>query len=1127
MDPAQLITKSIEHLKKNELQQAVALVNQLVPLSDKPQSHQSIMSQIEPFVTHVLCRCDTKTQLPLIVRCVVILMNVSKNEALAPKIGHLAIHHIVSQLIVKQVEPQTVEYSVMLLRNLMRRDENRLLFSSNEQLLGDLIRSFMIYESKNRTCDLSVASHRNTTINLLGCMGLMASNELVAELLVSTLPTNDGDGDGSGEGLLNRLIDMLKFYGARASFSNDLEMLMVSTLQCLQYLAYYCDDNALKMHRLGLEKVLIAHYVTRGGNVGKVSSTLNVILSQNEAIEQEEEADDGGETDAKDGENDENAIITTLIAQLRNDEDEDAQVRAISNLWSLASRSSNRQLLRERNVAQELLRILQTSSYVENIQEAVGCLATLSQDAITATWLARQNGVAIMARLLSVKDEYQIQLYAISIFGFMCILTDEALDDVRRYQLVDRLKQALKSSLATLRELSSVEKRNKKLNEDMETMNDIITYLVRIFAAMSREDDLCEEMEDAGLLDLLMDLILEDYTSEADMYEQQQQEVLEDSAESVLAAAKKQREQQERKGIKVAACTALWNMVNNERMKSKIYAREGAVEVMTMMLADIDLSNSNSLLAKRNAGLSDSELAQLTNTANKSFDVDMSNLEALQRRLAVQSGLASMADDGELELEELELEPEELDPEELEPEELEPEALEPEELEPEEIEPEELEPEEIEPEELEPEEEEDPEVLRQQMLREEEERRLKEEKIRRRLLLEKKREEREKRREERRLKKRQERAELKKLEAERAEKDTEAKKKRAAKRLMIVKELQKTEENYVNALEKMKKEFMEPLLTTKRGILPQDKIKTIFSDVGIIHMINRDFLRELNLLFVDMEDLEKNMEGKIGDLFLRRAATFKLYSNYVNNYDLAEMTMHECLRKFKPFAQFLEEVSDKLLEEGLRQTDLASHLILPIQRLPRYSLLLADLIKHSDADPSSSGYAFIQNALLEINRITNVVNENKRIEEFREKANELGKRLGLKTLERSKSSTWKRTEEKLPLYTYEKFRPTATRSKKLECTLHLLSDLVIIQRTDSLVKKAVYEIPLHELKCDKKVADKDREGLCATLEDIRDNGTAEEPKVVFEVVFPNRTLRDDIVQQIRNTQLNYRAGIAN
>jgi len=551
-----------------------------------------------------------------------------------------------------------------------------------------------------------------------------------------------------------------------------------------------------------------------------------------------------------------------------------------------------------------------------------------------------------------------------------------------------------------------------------------------------------------------------------------------------------------------------------------------------MMLVDIDLSNSNALLAKKNAGLSEAEMAQLTKNANQSFNMDMNNLEALQRRLAIESGVAHLDADGELNLDDMELEPEELEAEELEAEELEPEEMEPSELEPEELEPEELQPEEIElePEELEPADDdeasqyEDPEAYRLFKQQQEEERREKEERNRRRIILEKKREEKERRREERRAKKRQERMERKKKDAEQAEKEGENKKKRATKRLMIVKELRTTEENYVNALSKMKKEFMEPLLTTKRGILPQDKIKTIFSDVGIIHMINRDFLRELNILFEDLPDLEANMEAKLGDLFLRRAATFKLYSNYVNNYDLAEMTMHECLRKYKPFAQFLEEVSDRLLEEGLRQTDLASHLILPIQRLPRYSLLLADLIKHSDADATSSGYAFIQNALLEINRITSVVNENKRIEEFRERANEIGKKLGIKWLERSKTTTWKRSEEKLPLYTYEKFRPTATRSKKMECSLHLLNDTVIIQRTDGIVKK-IHEIPLADSKCDKKVADKDKEGLCAIIEDTREAQSTDEPKVVFEFVFPNRTTRDDIVQQVRNMQLNLKAGV--
>lgn len=1077
-DVATQITQAVALLKKKDFQKAFAILHGLVSMSEKPASHKGIMAKLDDFVDFVL----GSGQLPIIVRGAIILMNVSKDLNNCDAIGKRAILTII-KLIKELSELQTVEYSIMLLRNLVRTDVNRLLVKSTPGAVNDLVQTLVKYEPKVKSGTL------NVVVNLVSCIGLLAGNELVAADM------------GKNDSLIPTLVKILKDYSSE-------EQLIVATLQALQYLAYYCEENGAKMCKYGLPNVL-APFISQSGNVGKVSSTLNVILAQNESNVQDLEQ--SGQSDG-----DSNDTLSILINQLRNDSDEDTQLRAITNIWSLAAKESNREVLRERLVTQELLRVLQTSSYVENIQESVGCLATMAQDPKTATLIAKQNGVPVMIRLLGVKDEYHIQLYAVTILGLMCILVDDALNDVRKYELIPRLKNLFKTSLAKEKELEGTEPKTKKVKEDVETVSNIITSLVRIFATFSREDDLCEEMEELGLLDTLIDIIAEGSNVQYGM----EQADNDDSDAAILANAKKQEEESAKRAIKVAACTALWNMVNNERLKEKIYSREGTVDVMTMMLSEIDLSNSNSLLAKKNAGLSESELAELTKNANKNSNLDMSNLEALQKRLAIQSGVYK-PDEGDEE--DFELEPEELE-EELEPEELEPAEFEPEELKPEAITEEvvELTPEEIvelTPAELEPEDIISQPVDENQL---EEERKKKEERDRRRILLEKKREEKEKKREERRQKKRQERLEKKKKEVVQAEKDEEYRKKRAAKRLMIVKELRSTEESYVNALQKMKKEFMEPLLTTKRGLLPQDKIKTIFSDVGIIHMINRDFLRELNQLFDDIADLEANIEAKIGDLFLRRAATFKLYSNYVNNYDVAEMTMHDCLRKYKPFAQFLEEVSDKLLEEGLRQTDLASHLILPIQRLPRYSLLLSDLIKHSDADSSSSGYIFLQSALVEINRITSVVNENKRNDEFRERANEIGRKLGIKWLEKSRFSTWKRTEEKLPLYTYEKFRPTATRSKKMECTLYVLNDTIIIHKTDAASKK-VYEIPLNDVRCDKKVADKDKQGLCLTIEDTRESQGPEESRVVFELVFPNRSLRDDIVQQVRNAKLNLHA----
>jgi hypothetical protein len=1001
-------------------------------------------------------------------------------------IGKRAIPSVM-KIIKNTVEPQTLEYTIGLLRNLTRTDANRILIKQVPGAVNDLVQVLIKNEPKVKS------GSRNIVVHLLGCLGLLAGNEAMAQDM------------GKVEQLIPALINTLK------NQSED-EAIVTTTLQALQYLAYYHEENGGTMIKQGLQQILTP-FISKGGNIAKVSSNLKTILSQNE--DNVQDLTGGSQQDADDDSTED--PLAQLITQLRNDDDEDAQFRALQNIWTLASKESNREILRERNIPEEILRVLQTCSYVENIQEGSGCLATMCQDPKTATILSHQNGVPVMARLISVKDEYHIQLYAVTILGLIVILVDEALDEIRRYQMLPRLKNLFNVTMEKLKELEIVEPKNKKVMEQLEVVNDINTYLVRIFASLSREEDFSEELDELGLLDTLIDIVMDGKNVEYGFEDVEEEEEID--VEKIKKQVDQQEREAQRKGLRVAACTALWNMVNNHALKSKIYAREGCAAVMTMMLSDIDLSNSNALLAKKSAGLSEEELANLTKSQNEQFELNLVDMEALKRRLIIQSGGDIDDYDSDLELEPEELEPDEL---ELEPEELQPEEVDlvPEELEPLELEPEalELEPEELQPEEIIV----DPEQHRLALEQRELIKKEKEVRNQKRIELEKKRAEKEKRREERRVKKREERRKQKEAQKVTQEKDEETKRKRGIKRLMIMKEMKSTEESYVKALEKMKNEFMQPLLTTKKNLIPQDKIKVIFSDVSILHMINRDFMRELNTLFEDVPALEKNMESLVGDLFLRRASTFKLYSNYVNNYDTAEMTMHECLRKHKPFAEFLEQVSDKLLEQGLRQTDLASHLILPIQRLPRYSLLLSDLIKHSDADTNSSSYAFLQNALLEINRITSFVNESKRVEEFREKANELGQKLGLKWLQSTKTTVWKRTEKKIPYFTYEKFRPTATRSKKQECSLHLLSDTVIIVK-EGLGKKII-EIPLANLKCDKKFADKDREGLCAIFEDTTEQQQSDEVRLVYELVFDNRSMRDDIVQQIRNTQLDLKAG---
>jgi protein subunit release factor A len=63
----------------------------------------------------------------------------------------------------------------------------------------------------------------------------------------------------------------------------------------------------------------------------------------------------------------------------------------------------------------------------------------------------------------------------------------------------------------------------------------------------------------------------------------------------------------------------------------------------------------------------------------------------------------------------------------------------------------------------------------------------------------------------------------------------------------------------------------------------------------------------------------------------------RLYSTYVNNYPAAIQTLQERRQECPQFAQFLHKIEQKP-ECGYQ--DLQSLLIQPIQRIPRYEMLL-------------------------------------------------------------------------------------------------------------------------------------------------------------------------------------------
>jgi len=137
--------------------------------------------------------------------------------------------------------------------------------------------------------------------------------------------------------------------------------------------------------------------------------------------------------------------------------------------------------------------------------------------------------------------------------------------------------------------------------------------------------------------------------------------------------------------------------------------------------------------------------------------------------------------------------------------------------------------------------------------------------------------------------------------------------------------------------------YMNPLVRmAETEVLPnrtKAEIKKIFSNVEQLLPINKH-------LKTSIEERVNNWHETqlIGDIFLKMAQFFKMYNTYGNNYDEASDTLDKCQQD----PQFKE------IEEGIAAgTDLvslSSMLIMPIQRIPRYNLLLSDFLRKTPPD---------------------------------------------------------------------------------------------------------------------------------------------------------------------------------
>jgi len=189
----------------------------------------------------------------------------------------------------------------------------------------------------------------------------------------------------------------------------------------------------------------------------------------------------------------------------------------------------------------------------------------------------------------------------------------------------------------------------------------------------------------------------------------------------------------------------------------------------------------------------------------------------------------------------------------------------------------------------------------------------------------------------------------------------------------------------VTALQNVMNQFESPLSQLKNASAL--KITDIFKDIGPILETHNTLLTKLQAV-MDGEE-RKKWPSLFAETLIEMTPFLKQVSPFIDRFEII-MKLVEALAKDKAAQKVLQDTKDKLM------LDLQSHLIMPVQRVPRLELLLKDMINHTSKGRRE--YKRLNIALGHIRDVAKHCNERKREAEKQYKQNAVALRVkGLPT----------------------------------------------------------------------------------------------------------------------------------
>lgn len=194
-------------------------------------------------------------------------------------------------------------------------------------------------------------------------------------------------------------------------------------------------------------------------------------------------------------------------------------------------------------------------------------------------------------------------------------------------------------------------------------------------------------------------------------------------------------------------------------------------------------------------------------------------------------------------------------------------------------------------------------------------------------------------------------------------------KKRKSKIQHIATEIMTSENVFVDVLKLLHVDFRNAVYDASRQrgkpVIEDRLLDQILYYLPQLYELNQELLKELRQRVATWAD-----NSKVADIFVKKGAFLKMYSNYIREFDKNVALLEEQTKKSPAFAAVVREFEASPCCANLA---LRHYLLKPVQRIPQYQLLLTDYLKNLPED--SSDYKDTQDALIIVKEVANHAND--------------------------------------------------------------------------------------------------------------------------------------------------------